>query len=68
MWTVFSTGEEGPNKTNMLDTGRQCSAWEKWLVAEGLLEGEECLGFVLNSALRLAFPKICLLAFLTPVT
>ena len=67
MWTVFSTGEECTNKTNMLDTGSQCDV-QKWLVAEGLLEPEECLGFVLNSASWLTLPKICPLAFLTRVT
>lgn len=56
------------NKTNMLDAGSQRGVWEKWLLAEGLLEPEECLGFALNSASRLALSKIHLLAFLTHVT
>lgn len=66
MGTVCSTGEECTNEANMFDAGSQCGVWEKRLVVEGLLEPEECLGFVLNSASRLALPKNLSTCFFNP--
>lgn len=68
MRTMFSTGEERTNGTSALGAGSQSSVWDKWLVAEGVPEPEECLGFALSRAASLALPEIPPLAFLTRVT
>jgi len=59
--TEFGAGEERATKANLLAAGSQRRVQEKRLLAEGFLEPEECLGFVL------ALPKICPFAFLTHV-
>lgn len=62
---MFSTGGRVYGQGKYVGCWQPCGVREKWLVAEGLLEPEECFGFALNSASRLALPKICPLAFLT---
>lgn len=65
---MLSTGEEHTNGTSALGTGSQSGVWDRWPVAEGLPEPEECLGFALSRAAPLALPKIPPVAFLTRVT